>query len=105
MSFLGMSEYYFVNSFHENTKRPILPWLHLSRGEGPGIQRSLRDASRLPLSKVSLWRIFGKGGNLLYRAAKRTIKHEADILPHFNKLIHSNGVGFSGTWNVTEDNP
>ncbi len=59
----------------------------------------------LPLSKVSLFRMFGKGGNLLYRAAKRTIKHEADILPYFDKLIHSNGVGFSGTWNITEDNP
>jgi len=59
----------------------------------------------LPLDEIKTTRFFKNFKNLLYRAAKRTISKEADVLPYFNKLIHSNGIGYSGTWNVTEDNP
>lgn len=60
---------------------------------------------KLPVTKITVFRMFKPFKNLLKAAAKRTMREEGDILPHFNKLIHSNGVGYSGTWNVTEDNP
>ena len=59
----------------------------------------------LPLDEIKVTRFFKKFKNLLFRAADRTLKKQGDILPHFDKLIHSNGIGYSGTWNVTEDNP
>ncbi len=59
----------------------------------------------LPLDPIKTSRFFKKFKNLLYRAAQRTTKQEGDILPYFDKLIHSNGIGYSGTWNITEDNP
>ena len=59
----------------------------------------------LPITPITVTRMFKGFSNLLYKAAHRTIKREDDILPYFEKLIHSNGVGYSGTWNITEDNP
>ncbi len=37
--------------------------------------------------------------------SSRNMHDHRDIRPRFNKLIHSNGISFSGTWRITEDSP
>ena len=59
----------------------------------------------LPITPITVTNMFKGFSNLLFKAAHRTIKKEDDILPYFDKLIHSNGVGYTGTWNITEENP
>jgi hypothetical protein len=61
--------------------------------------------STLPQTPVSIGRFFGLGVNYLKAAAIRTINNENDLLPHFDKLVHPNGVCLSGTWNITEQSP
>jgi hypothetical protein len=59
--------------------------------------------STLPQTSVSLSRFFGLGVNYLKASAIRTINDHNDVLPHFDKLVHPNGVCLAGTWNITEE--
>jgi hypothetical protein len=38
-------------------------------------------------------------------AANRTIAAHEDYRDHFEKLVHANGICFSGNWEITEDGP
>src|SRR4051794_34237717 len=58
----------------------------------------------LPHTSVSVTRFFGLGVSYLKNAAIRTINDQNDLLPHFDKLVHPNGVCLAGTWNITEPN-
>jgi hypothetical protein len=55
----------------------------------------------LPHNKVSVLS-FGPLLGKITAAAKRTIENKKPILPSFTKLVHANGICFSGTWNITE---
>jgi hypothetical protein len=59
----------------------------------------------LPHTSVTLSSFYGFGVNYLKAAAIRTINDHDDLLPHFNKLVHANGVCLTGTWNITEASP
>ena len=59
----------------------------------------------LPIQKIASKNYFKNFSNLLYRAAKRTVRVKADLLPRFDKLIHANGIAFTGYWEITEENP
>lgn len=59
----------------------------------------------LPVQEVTVGSFFSGSTNLLSKAAKRTIADRNDLLDHFDKLLHPNGVCLSGTWNITEQNP
>jgi hypothetical protein len=58
--------------------------------------------SSLPHTSVSVSRFYGLGVNYLKDSAIRTINDQHDLLPHFDKLVHPNGVCLAGTWNITE---
>jgi len=57
---------------------------------------------KLPMTKVSYGSLL-KGR--IQKAAKRTISSREDLLSHFDKLAHPNGVCFKGVWNISEENP
>jgi hypothetical protein len=58
--------------------------------------------ARLPSTPVSVSRFFGLGVSYLKDSAIRTINDQHDVLPHFDKLVHPNGVCLAGSWNITE---
>ena len=35
----------------------------------------------------------------------RNLSDKRDLLPYFDKLIHANGISFTGTWEITQSNP
>lgn len=41
----------------------------------------------------------------LFNDAARNMFDKRDIRPKFNKLIHANGVCFTGTWKITQESP
>jgi hypothetical protein len=41
----------------------------------------------------------------LFNDAARNLFDRRDIRPHYDKLIHSNGVCYTGLWKITEDSP
>jgi hypothetical protein len=45
---------------------------------------------------------FWQRGNLLFAAAKRTLKQSVDSYPRIEKLVHSNGICFSGIWEIDD---
>ncbi len=59
----------------------------------------------LPQTRVTAGSFLKAGTDILFEASLRTLNDRNDIRPHFNKLLHPNGVCLSGTWNITEDNP
>ena len=63
------------------------------------------DPYAKPNYEVTLSSLYGFGRNLILEAGKRTIASEADLLPHFNKLVHRNGVCLRGAWSITEASP
>jgi hypothetical protein len=59
----------------------------------------------LPHETVTVGKFFSWTRNKLKDAAIRTISTESDVLPHFDKLVHPNGVCLRGSWNITESSP
>lgn len=56
----------------------------------------------LPHESVTLSKFFSWTGDKLKQNAIRTINDQSDVLPHFDKLVHPNGICLKGTWNITE---
>lgn len=46
-----------------------------------------------------------KLGSKIFSRAKNTIEQKDDLIPYFNKVLHSNGICLLGKWNITEANP
>lgn len=59
---------------------------------------------KLPHVKVSYRKLVAHNKNNILSDAKRTLNSHADILPHFEKLAHPNGVCFKGAWSITASN-
>jgi hypothetical protein len=51
--------------------------------------------------EVTLASMFDWGINRIQNAAERTLSDRSDILDHFEKLVHPNGICFKGTWEIT----
>jgi hypothetical protein len=60
------------------------------------------QAHQLPHYQVTLASLVGGGINLLTQAGIRTVTQTADYYPRITKLIHPNGICFTGTWEITE---
>ena len=69
----------------------------------------------LPVHKVTLWPLlrgilpFGQPSQFL-KASRRTVDSYADLRwgpdrKGYRRLLHTNGVCLTGTWEITEDNP
>jgi hypothetical protein len=41
----------------------------------------------------------------IFNDGARNLIDRRDILPHFDKLIHANGISFSGVWTIDTDSP
>jgi hypothetical protein len=63
------------------------------------------ERNRLPHYEVTSTKFFLNGVNRLLDRANRTLKETDDYYPRLEKLLHSNGACFSGTWNITKANP
>ncbi|MCC6510912.1 MAG: hypothetical protein IT423_17555, partial [Pirellulaceae bacterium] len=40
-----------------------------------------------------------------FNDSSRNLSDKRDLMPYFDKLIHSNGICFTGTWEITETSP
>ena len=40
-----------------------------------------------------------------FNHSARNLADKRDLLPYYDKLIHSNGISLTGVWQITEDNP
>jgi hypothetical protein len=58
------------------------------------------DNANLPVAEVTLESFYNFGVDHLLASAKRTIENKSDILPHFDKLLHPNGVCLRGIWKI-----
>jgi len=56
----------------------------------------------LPHETVTVGKFFSWTRDKLKDAAIRTISDQSDVLQHFDKLVHPNGICLRGTWNITE---
>jgi len=63
------------------------------------------NPAQLPSFKAGLGDFLSWTVENIRQAASRTISDRQDILPHFQKLVHANGICFAGEWNITEKNP
>ena len=59
----------------------------------------------LPSYEITLGSFYPFIQNALLRASRRALTDEHDLVPHFQRLVHPLGIAFSGTWEITEDNP
>lgn len=57
-------------------------------------------AGQLPQYPVSASNMLVGGVNLLRRDAVRTLRERADVYPRLEKLVHANGICFSGRWQI-----
>jgi hypothetical protein len=67
-------------------------------------EMSVYQSGQLPRYQVSLENIFRYGINNLERAAKRTVSENQDFYPRMEKLVHSNGICFTGEWAIQAKN-
>jgi len=58
----------------------------------------------LPQEKVSFFKLYSDGKDVISHDAKRTLEDDSDILESFNKLAHPNGICFKGVWEIDSDN-
>jgi hypothetical protein len=58
--------------------------------------------NKLPQKQVTFRSLLG---GAVRKSANRTVSNRADILPHFNKLAHPNGVCLKGLWEISQENP
>ena len=63
------------------------------------------ETEALPVSSVSLGDLISWTSENIRQAASRTIDKRSDVLPHFQKLVHADGICMAGTWNITQSNP
>ncbi|MCB1660275.1 MAG: hypothetical protein KDI39_18785, partial [Pseudomonadales bacterium] len=61
--------------------------------------------NKLPQYQVNTSNFIKDGVNLLIGDANRTLNETADYYPRLEKHLHSNGICFSGTWNITQKTP
>lgn len=61
--------------------------------------------NKLPHYQVSAANFIKDGVNLLVGDAQRTLNQTDDYYPRLEKHLHSNGICFSGTWNITQKTP
>ena len=62
-------------------------------------------AGQLPHYPVTAANMVVGGVNLLRRDAVRTLREPNDVYPRLEKLVHSNGICFSGTWQIDRATP
>ncbi|MFL5815812.1 MAG: hypothetical protein ACJ763_19745 [Bdellovibrionia bacterium] len=62
-------------------------------------------SGQLPQYQVTVSRFVKNGVNLIQEAAVKTVNDRVDYYPRLDKLIHSNGICFTGEWRITEANP
>src|SRR5258708_27286149 len=53
----------------------------------------------LPHAEVTFGSFFGFFQDHLLDNSRRTLSEQSDLLPHFKKLLHPNGICLLGTWN------
>jgi len=59
----------------------------------------------LPQNSVTFGKLFTFSKNIILADAKRTLVERRDIIEHFDKLAHPNGVCLKGIWEITQENP
>ena len=59
----------------------------------------------LPQESVSYAKLFDGVRDLISEDAERTLSEHADIIGHFDKLAHPNGVCMKGLWQIDTQNP
>lgn len=63
------------------------------------------ESGALPIANVTLADMLSWTGENIREAAWRTLDDRSDVLPHFQKLVHADGICMAGTWNITAANP
>lgn len=63
------------------------------------------DPYAIPHYRVTLGSFFGFLDDKLTDNSRRTLSDHEDLLPHFQKLLHPNGICLEGTWNITAETP
>jgi len=58
----------------------------------------------LPQEKISFFKLFSKGENIILKDSERTLNNHSDILEPFDKLAHPNGICFKGIWEIHSPN-
>jgi hypothetical protein len=58
----------------------------------------------LPQDKISFFKLFSWGKDIILRDSKRTLNNHADILEPFDKLAHPNGICLKGVWEIHREN-
>jgi len=59
----------------------------------------------LPRNKVTVRSFFRGFTNVMAKAVERSLDDPSDVIPHFRRLVHPNGVALAGTWRITESSP
>ena len=81
-----------------------------SRREALSIQKDIElygttENPKLPQYSGLFSALKSIANGTLKAAALRTVSNHDDFHDYFEKLVHSNGICFSGMWEITEDSP
>lgn len=58
----------------------------------------------LPQEKISFFKLFSRGKDIILEDSERTLNDHADILEPFDKLVHPNGICLKGIWVIHSEN-
>lgn len=58
---------------------------------------------KLPQEKISFFKLYSNGEDIISKDAFRTLNNHNDILEPFDKLAHPNGICFKGIWNIDSE--
>ena len=67
--------------------------------------KNVYENEQLPQYEVSTKNFVVNGFNRLLDRATRTLNETNDYYPKIDKLVHANGICFSGVWTITKNNP
>jgi hypothetical protein len=67
--------------------------------------KNVYENEQLPQYEVSTKNFVVNGLNRLLDRATRTLNETNDYYPKIDKLVHANGICFSGVWTITKNNP
>lgn len=79
------------NSFAYNGSSPKEVWEQITSD----------TYNEIPTERITLSKVYKK----IFNRASETVNDQEDIIPYFNKLLHTNGVCMLGKWKVDQENP
>lgn len=103
MLMMSLSSY--AESSFNDVKQVVFGNQPLSKDAQVKNEMMVYEKGQLPHYEVSASKFVVDGVNQLFNRASATLSDKVDYYPRLEKLVHPNGICFSGVWTITASNP